>query len=31
MPNINPSGIIPLGPELDLAAAHDRGNLDKAA
>ena len=25
MPNLNPSGIIPLGPELDFAAPHDRG------
>jgi len=24
MPNLNPSGIIPLGPELDFAAPHDR-------
>jgi glutathionyl-hydroquinone reductase len=25
MRNINPSGIIPLGPELDFSAPHDRG------
>jgi putative glutathione S-transferase len=31
MPNINPSGIIPLGPELDFTAPHDRGSLAKAA
>src|SRR6516164_4792335 len=24
MPNLNPSGLIPLGPELDFAAPHDR-------
>jgi putative glutathione S-transferase len=23
MPNLNPSGLIPLGPELDFAAPHD--------
>jgi len=27
MPNINPSGIIPLGPELDFAAPHDRAKF----
>ncbi len=31
MPNLNPSGIIPLGPELDFAAPHDRGDFAKAA
>src|SRR6266852_4115207 len=31
MPNLNPSGIIPLGPELDFSAPHDRGQLAKAA
>jgi len=31
MPNLNPSRIIPLGPELDFAAPHDRGKLAKAA
>jgi putative glutathione S-transferase len=31
MPNLNPNGIIPLGPELEFAAPHDRGNLAKAA
>ena len=31
MRNLNPSGIIPLGPELDFAAPHDRGRLAKAA
>jgi putative glutathione S-transferase len=31
MPNLNPSGIIPLGPELDFAAPHDRASLGKAA
>jgi putative glutathione S-transferase len=31
MRNINPSGIIPLGPELDFSAPHDRGRLAKAA
>lgn len=25
--NINPAGIVPLGPELDLRTAHDRGRL----
>ncbi|MDJ1159336.1 glutathione S-transferase family protein [Chelatococcus sp. SYSU_G07232] len=28
---INPTGIVPLGPELDLDAPHDRGLLPKAA
>jgi len=31
MQHLNPSGIIPLGPELDFAAPHDRGLLPKAA
>jgi glutathionyl-hydroquinone reductase len=31
MRNLNPSAIIPLGPELDFAAPHDRGLLPKAA
>ncbi len=31
MHNLNPSGIIPLGPELDFTAAHDRDRLAKAA
>jgi putative glutathione S-transferase len=31
MRNLNPSGIIPLGPELDFAAPHDRGRLPRAA
>ncbi len=31
MRNLNPSGIIPLGPELDFAAPHDRGQFTKAA
>jgi len=31
MPNLNPSGIIPLGPELDFAAPHDREQFVKAA
>src|SRR5215831_14788562 len=31
MRNLNPSGIIPLGPELDFAAPHDRGLLPEAA
>jgi glutathionyl-hydroquinone reductase len=31
MPNLNPSGIIPLGPELDFTAPHDRGQFTKAA
>jgi glutathionyl-hydroquinone reductase len=30
MRNLNPSGIIPLGPELDFAAPHDRGRLARA-
>jgi len=31
MPDLNPSGIIPLGPELDFSAPYDRGRLGKAA
>jgi len=31
MRNLNPSGIIPLGPALDFSAPHDRGRLPKAA
>jgi putative glutathione S-transferase len=31
MRNLNPSGIIPLGPELDFSAPHDRGQFAKAA
>jgi putative glutathione S-transferase len=31
MRNLNPSGIIPLGPALDFSAPHDRGRLAKAA
>ena len=31
MRNLNPNGIIPLGPELDFSAPHDRGRLTKAA
>jgi glutathionyl-hydroquinone reductase len=31
MPNLNPSGIIPLGPELDFTAPHDRGQFAKGA
>ncbi len=30
MRNLNPSGIIPLGPELDFAAPHDRGRFGNA-
>ena len=29
--NINPSGIVPLGPVIDYAAPHDRGRLRAAA
>ena len=28
---INPTRIVPVGPELDFSAPHDRGRLDKAA
>jgi len=31
MRNLNPGGIIPLGPELDFAAPHDRGQFPKTA
>ena len=31
MRNLNPSGIIPLGPELDFSAPHDRGRLARSA
>ncbi|MGC2201566.1 MAG: glutathione S-transferase family protein [Stellaceae bacterium] len=31
MRNLNPSGIIPLGPELDFSAPHDRRQFAKAA
>ena len=31
MRNLNPSGIIPLGPEQDFSAPHDRERLAKAA
>ena len=31
MRNLNPSGIIPLGPELDFTRPHDRGRLAEAA
>jgi glutathionyl-hydroquinone reductase len=31
MRNLNPSGIIPLGPDLDFAAPHDRGRFADAA
>jgi len=31
MPNLNPSGIIPLGPGLAFTAPHDRGQFVKAA
>jgi glutathionyl-hydroquinone reductase len=31
MPNLNPSGIIPLGPALDFAAPHDRAKFADAA
>ena len=30
MPNINPSGIIPLGPELDFSLPHDRDRFGAA-
>ncbi|TGR93428.1 glutathione S-transferase family protein, partial [Mesorhizobium sp. M2E.F.Ca.ET.209.01.1.1] len=29
--SINPTGIVPVGPELDYAAPHDRGRFRKAA
>jgi putative glutathione S-transferase len=28
--SINPTGIVPLGPELDFSAAHDRGRFAAA-
>ena len=28
---INPTGIVPLGPELDLSTAHDRQRLEKVS
>ena len=31
MPHVNPSGIVPLGPDIDLATPHDRDRLRKAA
>jgi len=31
MRNLNPSGMIPLGPALDFAAPHDRGQFAEAA
>lgn len=31
MPHINPTGIVPLGPEIDLRTPHDRERLQKAA
>jgi putative glutathione S-transferase len=31
MPNLNPSGIIPLGPGLDFSAPHDRAQFAMAA
>src|ERR1700739_927433 len=31
MRNLNPGGIIPLGPELDFSAPQNRGRLAKAA
>jgi putative glutathione S-transferase len=31
MRNLNPSGIIPIGPELDFTGPHDRGRLAEAA
>jgi putative glutathione S-transferase len=30
MRHLNPSGIIPLGPELDFSAPHDRGRFAEA-
>jgi putative glutathione S-transferase len=26
-PHVNPTGIVPLGPELNFTAPHDRGRL----
>ncbi len=31
MPHVNPTGIVPLGPDIDLATPHDRDRLRKAA
>ena len=31
MRNLNPSGLIPIGPELDFAGPHDRGRIRSAA
>ena len=31
MPHINPTGIVPLGPDIDLSTPHDRDRLRKAA
>jgi glutathionyl-hydroquinone reductase len=31
MRNLNPSGIIPLGPELDFSAPHDRGRFARTS
>jgi putative glutathione S-transferase len=31
MPNLNPNGIIPLGPDLDFTTAHDRGQFAQTA
>ena len=28
---INPSGLVPIGPAIDYAAAHDRGRFRAAA
>ncbi|WP_324753664.1 glutathione S-transferase family protein [Roseovarius sp. Pro17] len=30
-PTVNPSGIVPIGPQIDFTAAHDRGALGPAA
>ena len=27
---VNPSGIVPKGPEIDFAAPHDRGRIEAA-
>jgi glutathionyl-hydroquinone reductase len=31
MPHINPSGLVPKGPELDFLQPHDRDRFKKAA
>ena len=31
MRNLNPNGLIPIGPELDFAGPHDRGRIRSAA